>query len=336
MRTVVLTVSTSVARRAADDEAGPRLAHLADEAGAEIVAMEVVPDDAALIEDRLHHYVAEEVSFIFTTGGTGSPDDVTPEATRAVITRDAPGIAEAMRATSLQHTPMGMLARGVSGIAGRTLIVNFPGNPRAVDQLFGVVAPVLNHAAATLDREGGRAGGHWLDGLTRRYGERVALDEVTLRVPTGATLVVFGPNGAGKSTLLRVLATLLRPHAGSARVLGHELPGDGWAVRGRVGLLGHEPLVFGDLSGRENLRFHARLHRVAPARVEELLELVGLRRRADDRVHTYSRGWSSGCPWPARCCTSPSCCSASPAPISTQPPRTSSSRSSAPRAAAPA
>ena len=129
-----------------------------------------------------------------------------------------------------------------------------------------------------------------LDGLTRRYGERVALDEVTLRVPTGATLVVFGPNGAGKSTLLRVLATLLRPHAGSVRVLGHELPGDGWAVRGRVGLLGHEPLVFGDLSGRENLRFHARLHRVAPARVEELLELVGLRRRADDRVHTYSRG----------------------------------------------
>jgi heme exporter protein A len=129
-----------------------------------------------------------------------------------------------------------------------------------------------------------------LDGLTRRYGERVALDEVTLSVPAGATLVVFGPNGAGKSTLLRVLATLLRPHAGSVRVLGHELPGDGWAVRGRVGLLGHEPLVFGDLSGRENLRFHARLHRVAPARVEELLELVGLRRRADDRVHTYSRG----------------------------------------------
>jgi heme ABC exporter ATP-binding subunit CcmA len=129
-----------------------------------------------------------------------------------------------------------------------------------------------------------------LDGLTRRYGERVALDEVTLRVPAGATLVVFGPNGAGKSTLLRVLATLLRPHAGSVRVLGHELPADGWAVRGRVGLLGHEPLVFGDLSARENLRFHARLHRVAPARVEELLERVGLRRRADDRVHTYSRG----------------------------------------------
>jgi len=129
-----------------------------------------------------------------------------------------------------------------------------------------------------------------LDGLTRRYGERVALDEVTLRVPAGATLVVFGPNGAGKSTLLRVLATLLRPHAGSVRVLGHELPGEGWAVRGRVGLLGHEPLVFSDLSGRENLRFHARLHRVAPARVEELLERVGLQRRADDRVHTYSRG----------------------------------------------
>ena len=129
-----------------------------------------------------------------------------------------------------------------------------------------------------------------LDGLTRRYGERVALDAVTLAVPVGATLVVFGPNGAGKSTLLRVLATLLRPHAGVVRVLGRALPDDGWAVRGRIGLLTHEPLLYRDLSGRENLRFHARLHGVAFDRVEELLERVGLRLRADDRVHTYSRG----------------------------------------------
>jgi heme exporter protein A len=129
-----------------------------------------------------------------------------------------------------------------------------------------------------------------LDGLTRRYGERVALDAVTLAVPAGATLVVFGPNGAGKSTLLRVLATLLRPHAGAVRILGRELPAEGWAVRGRIGLLSHEPLLYRDLSGRENLRFHARLHGVAFARVEALLQQVGLRLRADDRVHTYSRG----------------------------------------------
>jgi heme exporter protein A len=129
-----------------------------------------------------------------------------------------------------------------------------------------------------------------LAGLTRRYGERVALQDVTLTVPTGATLVVFGPNGAGKSTLLRVLATLLRPHAGTVRVLGRALPDEGWAVRGRIGLLGHAPLLYRDLSGRENLAFHARLHDVALEHAWELIERVGLSARADDKVHTYSRG----------------------------------------------
>jgi heme exporter protein A len=129
-----------------------------------------------------------------------------------------------------------------------------------------------------------------LEGLTRRYGERVALADVTLAVPPGATLVVFGPNGAGKSTLLRVLATLLRPHAGGVRILGRALPDEGWAVRGRIGLLTHEPLLYRDLSGRENLRFHARLHRVAPARVEAVLAAVGMQARADDPVAELSRG----------------------------------------------
>lgn len=157
MRTAVLTVSTSVSRRQAEDESGPLLAQLAEEAGADVMAMEVVPDDFGLIEDRLHHYVDEDVAIILTTGGTGmTPDDITPEATRAVIEREAPGIAEALRAASLNHTPMGMLSRGVAGTAGRTLIVNLPGSPKAVRELFGVLAPVLGHAVATLRREHGR------------------------------------------------------------------------------------------------------------------------------------------------------------------------------------
>jgi heme exporter protein A len=126
--------------------------------------------------------------------------------------------------------------------------------------------------------------------LGRAYGERVALSGVTLSVPVGQTLAVFGANGAGKTTLLRILATLLRPHRGEARVLGHALPGEGWAVRGRVGLLGHDPLLYRDLSARENLRFHARLHGVPAERIEGLLEAVAMTRRADEPVHTLSRG----------------------------------------------
>jgi heme exporter protein A len=124
----------------------------------------------------------------------------------------------------------------------------------------------------------------------RAYGERVALVGVTLDVEEGETLAVFGANGAGKTTLLRILATLLRPHRGTARVLGRELPREGWAVRGRLGFLGHEPLLYRDLTARENLRFHARLHDVAPARIETLLDAVGLSARGDEPVHTFSRG----------------------------------------------
>jgi molybdenum cofactor synthesis domain-containing protein len=162
VRTAVLTVSTSVARRETEDASGPLLAELAEGAGADVEAMEVVPDDYALIEDRLHHYVDDEFALILTTGGTGlTPDDITPEATRAVIERDAPGFAEAMRAEALRHTPHGMLSRGVSGIAHRTLIVNFPGSPKAISELFGVIAPALAHAVATVQRTDGRAaGGH--------------------------------------------------------------------------------------------------------------------------------------------------------------------------------
>jgi heme exporter protein A len=129
-----------------------------------------------------------------------------------------------------------------------------------------------------------------LEGLVRRYGEREALSDVSLSLSAGQTLVVFGPNGAGKTTLLRVLATLLRPHAGEVTVLNRRLPQDAWAVRGRIGLLGHEPLLYRELTARENLRFHARLHGVEEDRVEEVLAAVRLVDRAEEPLKTLSRG----------------------------------------------
>lgn len=129
-----------------------------------------------------------------------------------------------------------------------------------------------------------------LDGLERRYGERVALAGVSARVEAGQTLAVLGANGAGKTTLLRVLAGLLRPHAGMARVLGAELPAETWKLHGRVGFLGHEPLLYRELSGRENLAYHARLHRLNGSRVEEALAAVGMERRADEPLRELSRG----------------------------------------------
>jgi heme exporter protein A len=133
-----------------------------------------------------------------------------------------------------------------------------------------------------------------LRGLCRDFGERTALDEVSLSLGEGETLLVLGPNGAGKTTLLRVLATLLRPTAGQARVLGCELPDQSWKLRGRVGYVGDEPLLYRDLTGRENLRFAARLHGIegkpAEQRIESLLGSVGMEGRADERVDGLSAG----------------------------------------------
>jgi heme exporter protein A len=133
-----------------------------------------------------------------------------------------------------------------------------------------------------------------LTGLRRDYGDRTALDGVGLELGAGQSLVVVGPNGAGKSTLLRVLATLLRPSGGEVIVLGCSLPREAWKLRGKIGYLGHEPLLYRDLSGRENLRFHARLHGIsgeaAEARIDELLSAVGMARRADERVVELSAG----------------------------------------------
>jgi molybdenum cofactor synthesis domain-containing protein len=148
MRAAVLTVSSSLARGVGEDVSGPRLADLCKAAGLD-VSHETVADDRGAIAGVLKRLAdQEQVRFVFTTGGTGlTVDDVTPEATRDVIDREAPGYAEAIRADSRDHTPLGLLTRG------RTLIVNFPGNPKAIDQSWPIVAPTLEHAAETLERD---------------------------------------------------------------------------------------------------------------------------------------------------------------------------------------
>jgi molybdopterin adenylyltransferase len=149
----VLTVSSTLARGEGEDVSGPALVRLCEAAGLE-TSHETVSDDREAIVTALERLADHEgARFVFTTGGTGlTIDDVTPEATLDVIERGAPGYAESIRADSRGHTPLGILTRGVSGIRGRTLIVNFPGNPKAIAQSWPVVEPTLKHAAATLER----------------------------------------------------------------------------------------------------------------------------------------------------------------------------------------
>jgi molybdopterin adenylyltransferase len=160
VRAAIITISTSKSESGGEgDESGERLAEFAAGLGAEIAGQEVIPDDRALIAERLRHWAdTEGCDLVLTTDGTGvAPTDVTPEATREAIERDAPGIAEALRAASREHTPHWMLSRGVAGIRGRTLIVNFPGSPRSIGQAGAAIADALPHALELL--AGGR-GGH--------------------------------------------------------------------------------------------------------------------------------------------------------------------------------
>ena len=131
-----------------------------------------------------------------------------------------------------------------------------------------------------------------LRSLRRDYNERPVLRDVAIELGPGQTLAVIGPNGAGKSTLLRILATLLRPTEGEVEVLGAGLPREAWKVRGRIGYLGHEPLLYRELSVRENLEFNARLHGVErPAeRIASLLDASGLARRGGELVRNLSAG----------------------------------------------
>ena len=152
MKAAVITVSTSRAAGEGEDESGPALAELVRTLGLELAGAEVVTDDVEAISTRLLHWADEEgCALILTSGGTGfAPNDVTPEATRAVIDREAPGIGEAMRIASRAHTENWLLTRAIGGIRGRTLIVNFPGRPAAIRETAGTLVPALPHALALL------------------------------------------------------------------------------------------------------------------------------------------------------------------------------------------
>jgi molybdenum cofactor synthesis domain-containing protein len=159
MRVALITVSTSKAAGEGEDESGLRLHELAQRLGAEVVGQDVIADDQPTIEARLRHWADDAgCDLILTSGGTGlTPNDVTPEATRAVLTREIPGIAEAMRLASREHTRHWMLSRAVAGVRGATLIVNFPGSPRSIPQVAAAIEPALPHA---LELIAGRRSAH--------------------------------------------------------------------------------------------------------------------------------------------------------------------------------
>jgi molybdenum cofactor synthesis domain-containing protein len=155
IRVVVITVSDRSARGEREDVSGPLLVELLEAMGAQIVAREILPDELEPLARKLRDYAGRaDVNLIVTTGGTGlAPRDNTPEATRSVIEREAPGLSEAMRSQTLSQTPMAMLSRGVCGIRSATLIINFPGSPKGVRESFRVIKPVLSHAIALLSGE---------------------------------------------------------------------------------------------------------------------------------------------------------------------------------------
>jgi molybdopterin adenylyltransferase len=151
----ILTLSDRSSRGERADSSGPALVALIQAEGWSVVKQALLPDEESGIRAILTSWAdGREMDVILTTGGTGfSPRDVTPEATRAVIDRDAPGLAEAMRAASLQVTPHAMLSRVVTGIRGKTLIINLPGNPKGALENLQVVLPVLPHAVQLLQED---------------------------------------------------------------------------------------------------------------------------------------------------------------------------------------
>lgn len=158
----VLTVSDRSSRGERPDTSGPGLEELVISQGWEVVKKEIVPDDVDILREMMISWAdCGELDVILTTGGTGfSPRDVTPEATQAVIERETPGLAEAMRSASLQITPHAMLSRATAGIRARSLIINLPGSPKAAKENFQVVQVVLEHAIQLLHEDPGAESGH--------------------------------------------------------------------------------------------------------------------------------------------------------------------------------
>jgi molybdenum cofactor synthesis domain-containing protein len=152
LRFAILTASDRSAKGERPDLSGPALAELVKSQGWTVVRQAIQPDDLVALRETLAIWADRgDVDIILVTGGTGfAPRDVTPEATRAVIDREAPGLAEVMRAASLQVTPHAMLSRGVCGIRGKTIIVNLPGSPKAAVENLQVILPVLPHAVELL------------------------------------------------------------------------------------------------------------------------------------------------------------------------------------------
>ena len=148
----VITASDKSSRGEREDLSGPAIRAMVQDAGGTVLRYLVLPDEAELLTETLRAWAdAGDLDVLFTTGGTGlSPRDVTPEATLAVLHREVPGIAEALRVESLKKTPMAMLSRAVAGVRGRTLIINLPGSPKAVRECLEVLSPVLPHALETL------------------------------------------------------------------------------------------------------------------------------------------------------------------------------------------
>ena len=153
IKAVAITVSDACSRGEREDASGLALVELLRSGGAEVVDSRIVSDDLEAVVQVLREFSErEDVNLIVTTGGTGlGPRDNTPEATLQVIEREAPGVAEAIRAESLKVTPMAMISRGVCGVRSGTLIINLPGSPKAVKESFAVIAPVLPHAIDLLE-----------------------------------------------------------------------------------------------------------------------------------------------------------------------------------------
>jgi molybdenum cofactor synthesis domain-containing protein len=159
VRAGLITVSTKGAAGERIDESGPAMREALVAAGHEVVREELVPDDVGGVATAILSAVRAGANVVLTSGGTGlSPNDVTPEATRRVIDREVPGIAEALRARSLEKTAHGMLSRGLAGAVGSALVVNLPGSPRAVRESLEVLLPVLPHAIELLAGESGESG----------------------------------------------------------------------------------------------------------------------------------------------------------------------------------